>query len=167
MPHVWIGLVVPVVTLGVFGILIPVGTYCCAYFIVRRKGTADERALSFCEWLHHGRNGETLPLEERHWRNFGETLPLAANEARERMIAANEAAMERRNAANEAREQRQADVGVPPTVPSEAAVVPVPSDAAYVAPTLPIPVGLPALSVSEEDAVPMAGRTSRGAIPML
>ena len=103
------------------------------------------------------------------------------------MIAANEAAMERRNAANEAREQRQADVGVPPTVPSEAigpreeaaqrarrvraaaqaAVVPVPSDAAYVPPTLPIPVGLPALSVSEEDAVPMAGRTSRGAIPLL
>ena len=146
MPFVWIGFVFPVVTLGVFGILIPVGTYCYAYFIVRRKGTADERALSFCEWLHHGRNGETLPLEERHWRNFGETLPLAANEARE---------------------QRQADVGVPPTVPSEAAVVPVPSDAAYVAPTLPIPVGLPALSVSEEDAVPMAGRTSRGAIPLL
>ena len=139
MPHVWIGFVAPVVTLGVFGILIPVGTYSCAYLKVRRSGTADERALWFCEWLHHGRNGETLPL------------------------AANEAAMERRNAANEAREQRQADVGVPPTVPSEAAVVPVPSDAAYVPPTLPIPVGLPALSVSEEDAVPMAGRTSRGA----
>jgi len=148
MPHVWIGFVVPVGALGVFGILIPVGTYCCEYFIVRRKGTADERALSFCEWLHLGRNGETLPL--------------AANEAMERRIAANEA-RERRNAANEAREQRQADVGEPPTVPSEAAVVPVPSDAAYVPPTLPIPVGLLALSVSEEDAVPLAGRTSRGA----